>query len=173
MPSSDRFSHPGKVQSGDIFEVFRNQEDSVLSTSDINKEIDWASRSTVRRQLMKMRNQGELHSKKAGEQKNAGEVWYPPNEIKDIPRPTPDIIRVIYRNPWISLMAGGLVFIGFGFVLFLPGFFGEGLYFGLFSRKSIVRLSFLLYSFGIAMSSISGIVFIGETILSAFRNINE
>lgn len=153
MSSDNRFSHPGKVQSGDIYEVFRTLDEPVLSTSDINREIDWASRSTVHRQLVEMRNANELRSKKAGDQSNAGEVWYAPDEIEEIPQPTPDIIKLIYRNIYFSLVTGGLVIIGFGFILFLPGYFGEGQYLGLVNRNLLVLISLVLYVLGILMVS--------------------
>lgn len=162
MPSEDRFSHPGKIQPGDIYEVYRKLGEKVLNTSDFDREIDWAHRSTVRRQLVDMRDSRELQSKKGGDQPNAGEVWYPPDEIKEIPRPTPDPIRLIYRHPWFSLLTTGFFFIGFGFILFLPGFFGEGQYLGIINRDLLVFASLALYAFGIAMSTVGGVVIIGN-----------
>ena len=157
MSSENRFSHPGKIQSGDIYEVFTNRGETVLTTSEINREIDWASRSTVHRQLKQMREENELRSKKAGDNENAGVVWYLPDELEDIPQPTPDPIRIVYQHPWFSLAAAGLVFTGIGFTLFMPGFFGDGLYLGLISRELSVQVSIVLYSFGIAMISVGSL----------------
>lgn len=170
MSSDDRFSHPGKVQSGDIYEVFRTLDEPVLSTSDINREIDWASRSTVRRQLVEMRDANELRSKKAGDQPNAGEVWYPPDEIEEIPQPTPNIIKLVYRNLWFSLIAGGLVIIGSGFMLFLPGFFGEGRYLGLVNRDLLVLVSLVLYVVGVSMVSVGSGGVVGNVVVPMIRD---
>lgn len=173
MSSEKRFSHPGKVQPGDIFEVFRKLDESVLSTSDINREIDWASRSTIRRRLVDMRNAGDLRSKKAGDQKNAGEVWYPPDEIEDIPQPTPSLLKVIYQHPWFSLMAGGFFAIGFGFTLFMPGYFGQGLLLGLIDREIIVFVSVLLYGVGVAMVTVAGGTMIGRDVVTIIRDFQK
>lgn len=170
MSADDQFSNLGKVQPGDVYQVFRTLDEPVLSTSDINREIDWASRSTVRRQLAKMRDANELQSKKAGDQENAGEVWYPPKEIEEIPQPTPNPIRLIYRNPWFSLITVGFVFIGLGFVLFLPGFFGEGLYLGLVNRDLVVLVSLFLYVVGVSMVFVGSGGFIGNMVVPMIRN---
>lgn len=170
MSSEDRFSHPGKIQPGDIYEVFREHEEPVLSTTDIDREIDWASRSTVRRQLVDMRESDELRSKKAGDQKNAGEVWYPSDKISDIPQPTPDPIKLLYRHPWFSLLSAGFFFVGFGFILFMPGYFGEGQYLGILDRDWLVLASFFLYFTGVVMVSIGSGRIIGKSIMSIYRN---
>ena len=170
MPSDNRFSHPGLVQSGDIYEVFSSLDESVLTTAEIDEEIDWASKSTVRRQLKAMTESNELRSKKAGDNENAGVVWYLPDEIEDLPQPTPDPIKLVYRHPWFSLVAGGLLFAGFGFTFFMPGFFGEGLYLGLIPREPIVMVSIVLYAFGIAMVSVGSIVIIGSTVVTVVQN---
>jgi hypothetical protein len=170
MSSDNRFSHPGKIQSGDIYEVFSNRNESVLTTSEINREIDFASRSTVLRQLKSMRDSNELRSKKAGDKKNAGVVWYLPDDVTDIPQPTPDIIRLIYQHPWFSLVAAGLLFTGLGFTLFMPGFFGDGLYLGVAPRDAVVLASIALYSFGISMISAGSLLIIGSTILTGLRS---
>lgn len=170
MSPDDRFSHPGKVQSGDIYEVFRTLDEPVLSTSDINREIDWASRSTVRRQLVEMRDGNGLRSKKAGDQPNAGEVWYPPNNIKKIPQPTPKIIKIIYKNLWFSLIACGFVLIGLGFMLFLPGFFGEGRYLGIINRDLLVIVSLILYVVGVLIVSVGSGGVIGNVVVPMIRD---
>lgn len=107
----------------------------VLNTSDFDEAIDWASRSTVRRELEDMRDSGEIGSKKGGTQPNAGEVWYPAGELEEIPQATPDPIKLTYQHPWFSLLIVGFFFIGFGFILFMPGHFGEGRYFGVLNRN--------------------------------------
>lgn len=170
MSSENRFSQPGKVQSGDIYEVFSSLDESVLTTAEIDEEIDWASKSTVRRKLKSMTESNELRSKKAGENENAGVVWYLPEKIEELPEPTPDPIKLVYRHPWFSLVAGGLFFAGFGFTFFMPGFFGEGLYLGIVPRGPIVLVSIVLYAFGIAMASVGSIVIIGSTIVTAVQN---
>lgn len=170
MSPNNRFSHPGKVQSGDIYELFRTLDEPVLSTSDIDREIDWASRSTVRRQLVEMRDANELRSKKAGDQSNAGEVWYVPDNIEDIPQATPNLIKSIYRNLWFSMIAGGLALIGFGFMLFLPGFFGEGQYLGLVSRELLVLVSLVLYIVGVLMTSLGSCGVIARTVVPLIRS---
>lgn len=170
MSSENRFSQPGLVQSGDIYEVFSSLDESVLTTAEINEEIDWASKSTVRRQLKAMTESNELRSKKAGDNENAGVVWYLPDEIEDLPQPTPDPIKLVYRHPWFSLVAGGLLFAGFGFTFFMPGFFGEVLYLGLIPREPIVMVSIVLYAFGIAMVSVGSIVIIGSTVVTVVQN---
>jgi len=104
MSSEDRFIPPGKVQSGDVYEVFSSLDESVLTTSEIDEQIDWASRSTVLRKLNDMKKSDQLQSKKAGNKENAGVVWYLPEEIEDVPQPTPDLIRVVYRHPWFSML---------------------------------------------------------------------
>lgn len=170
MPSGNRFSQPGIVREGDIYEVFSSLGQKVLTTSEIDEEINWASNSTVRRQLKKMTKSGELRSKKAGENQNAGIVWYLPDEFEKIPQPTPDPIKLVYQHPWFSLVAGGLLFTGIGFTLFMPGFFGDGLYLGLISRELIVLISIALYSFGVSMISAGSILIIGSTVMTAVRN---
>lgn len=170
MSSENRFSPPGKIQSGDIYEVFTTLGEPVLTTSEINNEIDWASRSTVLRKLKEMAESDDLRSKKAGDKSNAGVVWYLPDEIEDIPQPTPDLIRIVYRHPWFSLVVGGLFFTGFGFALFVPGFFGEGLYLGLVSRNSMVLISIGLYAFGIAMASAGSVLIIVEAVVNLLQN---
>ena len=169
MPPDDTFSHPGTVHSGDIFRIFREQEDSVLSTTEIDRQIDFASRSTVRRQLISMQENGELRSKKAGEAKNAGQVWYPPETIPEIPQPTPDLAKLIYRYPWLSLIVGGLLSIGFGFLFFIPGFFGQGLYLGVLTRDSLVLVSMVLTGVGIVMAYIGGGALMWKHVYSAIR----
>lgn len=170
MSSGNRFSPPGKVQSGDIYEVFSTLDEPVLPTSEINREIDWASRSTVLRKLKKMADSDELRSKKAGDKENAGVVWYLPNQIDEIPQPTPDPIKLIYRHPWFSLLAGGLLFTGLSSTLFLPGFFGEGLYLGLIPRKPIVSVSLVMYLIGIVMASVGSVLIIGKAAVVLARN---
>ncbi|AXG08239.1 hypothetical protein DU500_17255 (plasmid) [Haloplanus rubicundus] len=117
-----------------------------------------------------MTESNELRSKKAGDNENAGMVWYLPDEIEDLPQPTPDPIKLVYRHPWFSLVAGGLLFAGFGFTFFMPGFFGEGLYLGLIPREPIVMVSIVLYAFGIAMVSVGSIVIIGSTVVTVVQN---
>lgn len=173
MSSDDRFSPPGKVQAGDIFEVFTTNNEPVLSTTDFDNAIDWASRSTVRRQLEDMRDANEIKSKKAGDNPKAGEVWYPADEIEDIPPATPDIIKIIYLNPWFSLLAGGFFFIAFGFILFLPGVFGQGQYLGLFNRDLLVYASLFLYSSGVAIVFVSGVVIIVKGVASVVQKQEE
>lgn len=168
--SSDRFSHPGKVQPGDIYGVFRNSEEPVLSTSDFDEAIDWASRSTVRRELEDMRNSGKLESKKAGTNPNAGEVWYPVGELDEIPQATPDPIKLIYQHPWFSLLTAGFFFIGFGFILFMPGYFGEGQYLGILNRGLLVQTSLFLYIAGIVMVAASTGVIIARNVEAAILN---
>lgn len=168
--SSDRFSHPGKVQPGDIYEVFRDSEEPVLSTSDFDEAIEWASRSTVRRELEDMRDAGKLESKKGGTNPNAGEVWYPVGELEEIPQATPDPIKLVYQHPWFSLLTAGFFFIGFGFILFLPGFFGEGQYLGLLDRDILVRVSLFLYISGVIMVAVSAGRIIGRSVQTAIQN---
>ena len=170
MSSENRFSHPGKIQSGDIYEVYSTLDESVLTTAEIDDEIDWASRPTVRRQLKAMVESGELRSKKAGKNENAGIVWYLPDDLEEIPQPTPDLIRIIYRHPWFSLVAAGLLFTGLGFTSFMPGFFGDGLYLGIIPREPIVLVSIVLYSFGISMISAGSLLIIGSTAVNIIRN---
>jgi hypothetical protein len=117
-----------------------------------------------------MTESNELRSKKAGENENAGVVWYLLEKIEELPEPTPDPIKLVYRHPWFSLVAGGLFFAGFGFTFFMPGFFGEGLYLGTVPRGPIVLVSIVLYAFGIAMASVGSIVIIGSTIVTAVQN---
>lgn len=61
----------------------------MLSTSDFDEAIDWASRSTVRRELEDMRESGTLESKKAGKNPTACEVCYPVGKLEEIPQATP------------------------------------------------------------------------------------
>lgn len=145
-------------------------DEPVLNTSEIDGEIDWASRSTVLRKLNDMAESSRLRSKKAGKKENAGVVWYLPDEIEDVPQPTPDLIKIIYRHPWFSLLAGGLLFAGLGFTLFMPSYFGEGLYLGLFPRESVVLVSIGLYGFGIAMASVGGALIIWESVVTLVQN---
>lgn len=168
--SSDRFSHPGKVQSGDIYEVFRNSDEPVLNTSDFDEAIDWASRSTVRRELEDMRDSGKLVSKKGGTNPNAGEVWYPVGEVEEIPQATPDPIKLVYQHPWFSLLTVGFFFIGFGFILFMPGYFGEGRYFGVLNRNILVQASLFLYISGVVMVAASTGLIIGKNIEVVIQN---
>jgi len=170
MSSEDRFTPPGKVQSGDVYEVFSSLDESVLTTSEIDDQIDWASRSTVLRKLNDMKESGQLQSKKAGNKENAGVVWYLPEEIEDVPQPTPDLIRVVYRHPWFSMLTGGLLFAGLGFALFMPSYFGEGLYLGLFPREPLVLVSIGLYVFGILVASVGGALVIWETVVTLVQN---
>lgn len=166
MSSDNRYKPPRKVQPGDIYEVFRKLDEPVLSTTDFNREIDWASRSTVHRRLKDMRESGELRSKKGGKHQNAGEVWYPDGEIEDIPPATPDPIRLIYRYPWFSLLTTGFFIIGLGFMLFLPGFFGEGRYLGVIAREWMVRISLIFYFSGVIIVLVASVVIISRQIAS-------
>ena len=165
MSSEDSFPYPGKVQPGDVFEVFRNHEDPVLSTTEIDGDIDWASRSTVHRQLVSMRENGQLKSKKSGTKDNAGVVWYPSDEIEPVPPATPDPIKLIYRYPWFSLLVGGFFLIGFGFIVFIPGYFGEGNYIWNINRDVLVYAGVFLYGFGISIAIISGMIIIAQGII--------
>lgn len=169
MSSEDRFSHPGIVQAGDIYEVFSSRGETVLTTTEIDEQIDWASRPTVLRKLNAMAESEELGSKKAGENENAGIVWYLPDDLEDIPQPTPDPIKLIYRHPWFSLIAGGFVFIGSGFILFLPGFFGEGLFLGVVDRELLVLVSLILYAIGVLMVSLGSGGVIGNVVMPMIR----
>lgn len=116
-----------------------------------------------------MRDSGKLQSKKGGTNPNAGEVWYPVGEIEEIPQATPDPIKLIYQHPWFSLLTAGFFFIGFGFILFMPGFFGEGQYLGILNRGILVQASLILYVSGVVMVAAASGLIIGKGIESAIQ----
>ena len=159
-----------KVGAGDIFKVFRESDEPVLSTTDIINEIDHASKSTVRRRLNTMRDNNELRSKKSGEKENDGVVWYPPNELPEIPQPTPKPLVLIYTHPWFSIMVGGLLSAGLGFLFFLPGILGEGSYLGIIDRDWLIGISIILYSVGVSAVYVGGAVIVGKFGYSIFKN---
>lgn len=156
----------GKVQSGDIYQVFRDLDDPVLSTSEFNNHIDFASRSTIYRKLTEMEKNGTLETKKAGSGDQAGRVWYPPDELPDIPEPTPKLKRITYRNPGLSIMVLGFIAIGIGFLFYVPGQFGEGDYLGLINRDWLVVSSIVTASVGLAMIYLGGGWVIGRNLYS-------
>lgn len=170
MSPEDEVSGLKKVQQGDIYQVFRDRDKLVLSTSDINREIDWASRSTVHRRLKQMRKDGKLRSKKAGDKENEGKVWYIPDELNEVPQPTPDKIRLVYRNIWLFLAGTGIVIVAVGFALFLPGIIGEGQYLGLIDRDLLVLVSLIMYFIGVPMVILGGIGVLGKTIRPIVQN---
>lgn len=163
-------SYPGKVSSGDIYKAFRKGNQPVLSTSEIAQEIDHASRSTVWRKLTEMEENGELRKKKSGQKENAGVVWYPPEDLEEVPQPTPDILALIYTYPWFSLMVGGILSVGFAFLFFVPGFFGEGAYLGLIGRSWLLWTSFGLLVIGIVASYLGAFVIILKYTYSIIQN---
>lgn len=162
MSSDEKFSNPGKIQPGDIYKVFSDLDESVLSTTDIDSQIDWASRSTVRRQLIEMEEDGKLGSKKAGDKDNAGVVWFVPEELPEIPQPTPDVLKLIYRYPWFSMIIGGILSAGIGFLFFVPGYFGEGSYLGIVPREWLLLASLILFVVGVAVSYAGSGLIIGK-----------
>jgi len=172
MSSTDRFKPPGKVTSGDIYEVFRSKDEWVLNTSDFDDNIDWASRSTVRRQLDEMLKSGEIHSKQAGKGENSGLVWYPSDKIREVPQPTPDPIKLIYRNPWFSTFIIGLLIIGFGFILFMPGLINNGPVLGIVNPRAMINAGVVFYVIGVGTALGGAVMFANRQFITAIRNRN-
>lgn len=170
MTSDERFSYPGKIQPGDIYKVFRDLDEPVLSTTEIDSQIDWASRSTVRRQLIEMEEDTALRSKKAGDRDNAGVVWFVPEDMPEIPQPTPDLVKLIYQHPWMAMVVGGILSVGIGFLFFVPGYFGEGRYLGIVAREWLLLVSLILFVSGVAVSYAGSGLLIGKAAYRFIRN---
>lgn len=152
----------GKVRSGDIYNVFHETDEPVLSTTDIANKINWASRSTVLRKLGKMREHDQLQSKKAGEKENAGIVWYPPDDLSEVPPPSPELLVFIYTYPWFSIMIGGLISVGFGFLFFMLSL-GEGASLGIIGGNWFLIVSLILLSVGVGAAFIASLVVIWKS----------
>lgn len=64
-------------------------------------------------------------------------------------------------------MTAGFFFIGFGFILFMPGYFGEGQYLGILNHGILVRASLFLYIAGVVVVATSTGLIIGRGIEGA------